>query len=79
MKVNGIGRNISNSINEFQMRFYYMSSDERIEFINQYNKMQAFQKVALRQCRTIMSPAEKKAFRKISILDNENCEQNQLL
>lgn len=60
------GQVLANSINELQVRFFNMSEDERIEFINKYDKMQPYQKVALRGCRRFMSTREKQAFRLVS-------------
>ena len=62
---------LANSINELQVRFFNMSEDERIEYINRYDKMQPYQKVALRGCRKFMSVKEKTAFRKVTLTQKE--------
>ena len=57
---------LANSITEAQVRFFNMNEEERIDYINRYDKMQPYQKVALRGCRKFMSPKEKMAFKKAS-------------
>lgn len=57
---------LANSITEAQVRFFNMNEEERIDYINRYDKMQPYQKVALRGCRKFMSPKEKQAFRAVS-------------
>ena len=57
---------LANSITEAQVRFFNMNEEERIDYINRYDKMQPYQKVALRGCRKFMSPKEKQAFRVVS-------------
>ena len=57
---------LANSITEAQIRFFNMSEDERIEYINRYDKMQPYQKVALKGCRKFMSPREKLAYKKVT-------------
>lgn len=57
---------LANSITEAQVRFFNMSENERIEYINKYDKMQPYQKIALRGCRKFMSAKEKSVFRSVA-------------
>ena len=69
------GQVLANSIKEVQVRFFNMSEDERIEFISRYDKMQPYQKVALRSCRKFMSAKEKQAFRLVTSQKDESLVQ----
>ena len=57
---------LANSITEAQVRFFNMNENERIDYINRYDKMQPYQKVALRCCKKFMSPREKLAYKKVT-------------
>lgn len=51
------------NIRATQNQFLNMTSEERIAFIERYEKLQPFQTTALMQCKKFMTPAEKKTYK----------------
>ena len=53
------------NIRKTQGEFILMTPEQRLAFLDKYDRLQPYQKTALLQCRKYMSAAEKKKFKQM--------------
>lgn len=65
------------NIRNTQNAYLKMSVEDRIKFIESYKVLYPYQKTALLQLRKFMSPAEKRALKKMTDLAKQSSEEPQ--